>query len=151
MAVLQAQADALVRTEALAAENTKLRQVAGRRKAALAQSRQFLDSYLKRSAAMLAEQQAGVSNPDPDPDVGAGAAPAEASPVRASSNGARAVERAGACVNTNVVNRMVEPMGGDLGLHDTVEGAPERNGAGAQPVQGTHVERPSAAPQLEAE
>lgn len=138
-----------MRAEALAAENAKLRQVAGRRKAALAQSRHFLDAYLRRAAAMLAEQQAGVSTPDPDPDVGAGAAPAGASPVRASSNGARAVEGAGACVDTDAANRVVEPMGGDLGLHDTAEGAPERNGAGA--VRGTHVDRPSAAPQLEAE
>ena len=91
------QADALARAEELEEENARLRQAAGRRRAVLAQSRQFLAAYAQRAAAMLKEQQAAGADPAPAPDahpalspVGSAAVSAAITPGLASSNGASA-------------------------------------------------------------
>jgi len=68
----RAQADALARAADLEAENAELRLVAGRRRAALTQSRRYLGAYLARSAAMLAEQQAALQGARPASEARAG-------------------------------------------------------------------------------
>ena len=91
------QADALARAKELEEENARLRQAAGRRRAVLAQSRQFLAAYTQRAAAMLKEQQADGADPAPafgaNPalsPVGSAAVSAALTPGLASSNGASA-------------------------------------------------------------
>lgn len=94
------QADALARAEELEEENARLRQAAGRRRAVLAQSRQFLAAYAQRAAAMLKEQQAAGADPAPTSDanpalspVSSAAVSAAITPGLASSNGASASVR----------------------------------------------------------
>lgn len=98
--VLGVQADALARAEELEEENARLRQAAGRRRAVLAQSRQFLAAYAQRAAAMLKEQQAAGADPVPASGanpalspVGSAAVSAAITPGLASSNGASASAR----------------------------------------------------------
>ncbi len=128
----RAQADALARAADLEAENAELRLVAGRRRAALTQSRRYLGAYLARSAAMLAEQQAALQGARPAPEARAGPAPAaDGAPAQASSNGAPPRESASG------------PDGAD---RRSEGGGPEPIGDGALEANGT-VPQPEELPQ----
>ena len=134
----RAQADALARVADLEAENAELRLVAGRRRAALTQSRRYLGAYLARSAAMLAEQQAALQGAHLASEARAGPAPAaDGAPARASSNGA--APREGASGPDGVGRR---PEGG--GPEPVGDGALEANGIGPQPEE--LQQGPQAAP-----
>ena len=52
------QAQANERIKQLQAENAQLRQTASKRSQALAQSKQFIDTYLQRSSSMVKQQDA---------------------------------------------------------------------------------------------
>ena len=146
--VLGVQAGAIARAEELEAENAQLRQAAGRRRAVLAQSRQFLAAYAQRAAAMLSEQQAAGASPaptldtDPNPfPVSSAALSAATSPGHASRNGASASAGGGIAFSSEPgADRRAGPGSVQGNGVAAQRGQSERGGVPPSALDGTDLE-----------